>query len=61
MIHNEFLYCDRCGKPIKLASGMDFFFDKKKDYCSRCAAGMIAKPKPHYTLLQRIVRWFQGW
>ena len=61
MIHNGFLYCDKCGKPIRLVSGMHFFFDSKFDYCSRCAAAMLTPPSPHYTLFQRIVRWFQGW
>lgn len=59
MIHNGFLYCDKCGKPIRRVNGMQFVFDDKNDYCAPCAAAMLAEP--HYTLFQQIVRWFQGW
>ncbi len=58
MIHNGFLYCDKCGKPIKLASGMYLFFDRKKDYCSRCAAAITAPQK--LTLFQRFISWWKG-
>jgi hypothetical protein len=57
MIHNGFLYCDQCGKPIRLVSGMYFFFDYTKDYCSICAADI--KPPP--TVIQRFIRWWKGW
>ena len=58
MIHNGFLYCDKCGKPIRLVSGMYFFFDYKNDYCSRCATEI--HPLPKFTLVQRIIRWWKG-
>jgi hypothetical protein len=62
MIKDGFLWCDKCGKPIHLVSGMQFFFDSKNEYCSRCAAAMIEPPPtPPYTLFQRIIRWFKGY
>jgi hypothetical protein len=60
MIHNGFVRCDKCGKPIRLVSAMYFFFDHKNEYCYGCGAAMIEPPQK-FTLFQRIIRWFKGW
>jgi RNA polymerase-binding transcription factor DksA len=57
MIHNGFLYCDKCGKPIRLVSGMQFFFDHTYDYCSRCGAEIL----PKLTLRQQFIEWLVRW
>jgi hypothetical protein len=58
MIHNGFLFCDKCGKPIRLVSGMSYFIDPKNDYCYRCA--LTIDPPVTFTLRERFLRWFKG-
>ncbi|HEY1577020.1 MAG TPA: hypothetical protein VGF82_08110 [Terracidiphilus sp.] len=62
MIENGYLYCDQCGKPIRLVSGMQFFFDGEQHYCVTCAAGVPPETQPRLgivgILIRRIIRWF---
>ncbi len=53
MIKNGFLYCDQCGKPIKLIIGQRVHLHGEEHYCSRCT-------QPKLTLIQRFIRWWKG-
>jgi hypothetical protein len=61
MIKDGFLFCDKCGKPIRLVSGMRYFIDQKNDYCSRCAKEMEPVSFSKLTRGQKFLRWFKGY
>lgn len=54
MIHNDFVWCDKCGKPIKriyLSAELDGF---THHYCRPCRERM---PDPPKNIFQRLWSW----
>jgi len=51
------LYCDRCGREIKLSTGMKF--DLHHEYCTTCAPFPQNGTNP--SLIKRIYRFLKRW